>query len=151
MSLSQASRLILIIAILTALSSNVLAVFYVPKNITDQINSTLMRYWWKGSVNNKGICWTKRTTLELPKGLGGIGLRNIDTYNKAFLANQAFRIHNTPSLLISRVMKAAYKKSPIEAALSKDIHYKASWGFKGLCKSVQEASKGIGRVIHMAM
>ncbi|XP_056698571.1 uncharacterized protein [Spinacia oleracea] len=148
LSLSQAVRLVLINAILAALSSNVLAVFKVPKKITVQINAALMRYWWMGSANNRGIRWTKRTILELPKGLGGVGLRNVETYNKASLAKQAFRIQNTPSLLISRVMKAAYKNSPVEAILNKDIHCRASWGFRGLCKSVQEISTSVGRVIH---
>ncbi|XP_056688409.1 uncharacterized protein [Spinacia oleracea] len=151
LSLSQAGRLVLINGILAALSSNVLAVFKVPKKTSDQINATLMRYWWMGSANNRGICWTKRTILELPKGLGGVGLRNVETYNKAFLAKQAFRIHNTPSLLISRVMKAAYKNSPVEAILNKDIHCKASWGFRGLCKSKvsfknREVERGSGVV-----
>ncbi|XP_056690188.1 uncharacterized protein [Spinacia oleracea] len=107
-----------------------------------------MRFWWKGSANNKGICWTKRCKLEMPKGLGGVGLRNIDTYNKALLAKQAFRIHNNPSILLARVMKAAYKKSPVEAALNKDICNNASWGYKGLCKSIQEISNNVGRVIY---
>lgn len=99
LSLSQAGTLILINGILASLSSNVLALFYVPKKITNQINSALMRYWWKGSAHNKSIFWTKRTMLELPKGLGGVGLRNVDTYNKAFLAKQDFRIHNTPIII----------------------------------------------------
>lgn len=109
LSLSQLGRLILINVILVALCSNVLAVFLVPKRITKHINSSLMRYWWKGTAEVKGMCWTKRTALELPKGLGGICLRNIDFYNKAFLVKQAVRIHNSPSLLIFRVMRAAYK------------------------------------------
>ncbi|XP_021865633.2 uncharacterized protein [Spinacia oleracea] len=130
--LSQAGRLIFINFILAALCSSVLAVFRVPKKIADQINSKFMRFWWKGSSDDKGICWVKRDNLEIPKGMGGVGLRNIDKYNKALLVKQAIRIHNNLSLLIAQVFSAVYKKSPVEAGLTADIHHKASWGYRGL-------------------
>lgn len=146
--LSQAGRLIFINSILAALCSNILAVFRVPKKITDMIDSKLLRFWWKGSSDVKGICWTKRTVLELPKGMGGIGIHNLEKFNKALLVKQAVRIHNNPDLLISKMYQSVYKKSPVEAGLNSDIHYKATWGYRGLCKSVYEAGKGFGKVIY---
>lgn len=85
--------------------------------------------------------------MELPKGLGGIGLRNVGLYNKAFLVKQAMRIHNAPSSLLHKVMYGAYKNSPIEAALTDSIPRQASCGFRGMCKSVQAAKEGFGKAI----
>ncbi|XP_056691774.1 uncharacterized protein [Spinacia oleracea] len=145
--LSQAGRLLLINAILAAFCANVLAVFLIPKNITKQIDAILMHYWWKGVPNEKGICWVRRTKLEIPKGMGGIGLRNVESFNNALLVKQAFRIHNNPSLLLSKVMTSAYKRSPVEAAMTNNIHQKSSWGYRGLCMCVQKAKKGIGMTV----
>lgn len=83
----------------------------------------------------------------MPKGLRGIGLRNVELYNKAFLVKQAMRIHNEPSLLINKVMKGAYKCSSVEAALVENIPCQVSLGFRGMCKSVQAAKRGFGKVI----
>ncbi|XP_056691898.1 uncharacterized protein [Spinacia oleracea] len=113
LSLSQAGRLIFINSILAALCSNVLTVFRVPKKIADQINSKFMRFWWKGSSDDKAI-----------------------------------RIHNNPSLLIAQVFSVVYKKSPVEAGLTADIHHKASWGYRGLCKSVRDAENGFGKTVY---
>ncbi|XP_056690477.1 uncharacterized protein [Spinacia oleracea] len=91
LSLSPAGRLLLINGILASLCSNVLAVFLVPKLISKKINSLLMWYWWRTSSMHMGICWVKRAKLEVPKGMGGIGLRNIVMFNQALLVKQAIR------------------------------------------------------------
>lgn len=57
------------------------------------------------------------------------------------------RIHNNSSLLISRVFESIYRKSPVAAGLSSEIHHKASWGYRGLCKSVKDSESGFGRTI----
>lgn len=146
-SLSPAGRLILINGIMAALSSNILAVFLLPKSITKKLSSMLMHYWWKGSEKIKGICWVKRSTLNMPKGMGGIGLRNMEFYNKALLVKQALRIHQNPQLLVAIVMFSAYKRSSLEAGLTDSIHPRASWGFRGLARSIHSMKDGFGKVI----
>ncbi|XP_056698409.1 uncharacterized protein [Spinacia oleracea] len=148
--LSQDGRLLLINAILAALSANMLSVFMVPKKITRKIDSLLMHYWWSGSSDKRSICWIKRKTLELPKGMGGgggVGLRSVEKYNKALLVKQAFRVHNSPNLLLSKVMNAAYKRSPIEAAINNSIQSNASWGYRCLGKCSSMIKHGLGKAI----
>lgn len=121
----------------------------VPKKITKKIDSILVHYWWKDSCERRSLCWTKRTKLELPKGLGGVGLRSVESFNRALLVKQAFRIHNSPMLLLSKVMTATHKRSPIEVALNNNIQSNASWGYKGLVKGTNFVKQGIGRAISM--
>ncbi|XP_021857652.1 uncharacterized protein [Spinacia oleracea] len=147
MHLSHAGRIILINSILAALCTNILAVFLLPKSITTRITLMLMHYWWKGTMEKRGVCWVKRAVLEKPKGMGGIGLRNLELYNKAFLMKQAVRIHQNPKLLVAQVMTSAYKKTPLEAGLENSVKQKTSWGFKGMVRSVQSMKEGFGKVI----
>lgn len=65
LALSLAGKIILINSILATLSVNVLSVFMLPKNIANKMYSMLMQFWWKIKKDNKGICWTKRTVLEI--------------------------------------------------------------------------------------
>lgn len=69
------------------------------------MSSLLMQYWWKNNSVSKGVCWVKRSTLEAPKGMGGIDLRNIEFYNKALLVKQAIRIQLTQTSLFLLFLK----------------------------------------------
>lgn len=85
--------------------------------------------------------------MEKPKGMGGIGLRNIEYYNKAFLTKKALRIHHNPNLLIAKVMSSAYKKTPVEAGMESTIKSNTSWGYKGMVRSVQAMKSGFRKII----
>ena len=42
------------------------------------------------------------------KGAGGLGLRDVQCYNDAFLAKLSWRLLNNPSCLLSRILKGKY-------------------------------------------
>lgn len=46
--------------------------------------------------------------IHLPKGMGGLGIRQINVFNQALLVKNAWRIFHHPQLLISRLMRARY-------------------------------------------
>ncbi|XP_056692909.1 uncharacterized protein [Spinacia oleracea] len=147
LALSQAGRLLLTNGILAALCANVLSVFLAPTLVKKKIDSILCRYWWKGSSETKGICWRKRSLLEIPKERGGVGLRSVLRFNTALLVKYAHRIHNNNELLISKVYNAKYKGTPVEHGISGKQCNTASWGFKGLVRSVAKCREGFGKVI----
>ncbi|XP_048493149.1 uncharacterized protein LOC125493701 [Beta vulgaris subsp. vulgaris] len=147
LSLSLAGRVILINSVLSMLSLNILSVFLIPKLTADKLNSIFARFLWAGSRATKPIFWKGRTSLELPKGSGGLGIRNVHLFNKALLAKQAVRIHHASNSLIAQVYHAKYKTSPVNFSLNKFKLSRATWGFQGLCRAVQDCQEGFVKII----
>ena len=129
------------------LSLNILSVFLIPKATADKLNSIFARFLWAGSRETKPIYWKSKATLELPKGGGGLGIRNVHLFNKALLAKQAVRIHNSTQSLISQVYCAKYKNSPVNMVLQKIKLGRVSWGFRGLCRLIQDCFEGFVKLI----
>ena len=85
-----------------------MGIFKIPKTLCDTINSTLAKYWWGHTNEERKIHWINWAKLCTPKQKGGMGFRDIQAFNLALLAKQAWRlIHNTHSLFY-KVHKARY-------------------------------------------
>ena len=56
------------------------------------------------------IGWEK---LSKVKQSGGLGFRDLESFNQAFLAKQLWRILTRPNLLVSKILKARYFKGTL--------------------------------------
>nr|CCA66020.1 hypothetical protein [Beta vulgaris subsp. vulgaris] len=142
LTLSHAGRVIFINNILSMLSLNILSVFLIPKSTADKINAIFARFLWANPNSPSPIFWKSRKIIEMPKGGGGLGIRNVHLFNKALLAKQAIRIHNSRQSLISQVLLAKYKASPVDIVLRNRNLGRVSWGMRGLCRAVQDCRAG---------
>ena len=91
--------------------------FLNPKKIADNINRIFARFVWRSNKDKHPIFWRRREIIELPRAMGGLGIRNVRAFNIALLAKQVVRLHERKDLLISKVVSTKYKGTPFELGL----------------------------------
>ncbi|XP_019098364.1 PREDICTED: uncharacterized protein LOC109131652, partial [Camelina sativa] len=103
--------------------------FKLPKSVTSDLESLLMNFWWERNSNKRGIPWIAWNKLKLSKKEGGLGFRDLEKFNDALLAKQAWRLIQHPNSLFAKVMKAHYYKDDpvLDAKPRKNQSY--GWSF----------------------
>ena len=128
--ITKARREILIKTIAQAIPTYSMNLFKIPQVVGDSINSTLAKYWWGQTKDERKIHWINWKKLCSPKKKGGMGFRDIHAFNLAMLAKQAWKLmHHTHSLFY-RVYKARYFSSC--SFLEAKLGYKPSYVWQSL-------------------
>ena len=106
--ISKVRREILIKTVAHVIPTYSMGILKIPKTLCDTIKSTLEKYQWRQIKAEKKIHWINWKKLCTPKGRGGMDFRDVQAFNCAMLAKQAWRlIHNTHSLFY-RIYKSMY-------------------------------------------
>ncbi|XP_021764901.1 uncharacterized protein LOC110729476 [Chenopodium quinoa] len=140
MGLSSAAKLVIINSVMVASFNHVLSVFHVPSSICSKVDNLLARFWWKSDQHSRGLALRSKSLLHLPKGMGGLGIRSLSSFNSVLLARQCWRIHHHPQLLISRLLTTKYPS--LRLFQTRRIPG-ASWGCQGLLKGLSVLSEGL--------
>lgn len=83
-------------------------------SLCKKIQTVMTRFWWDGTDGKKKIFWVSWTNLTKPKASGGLGFRDIETFNQALLAKLVWRMLHAPSCLLARDLSGKYfHKSPL--------------------------------------
>lgn len=93
--------------VLSAIPTHASTCFELPMSLCKRIQSALTRFWWD-SADKKKICWIAWSKITLPKIMGDLGIRDIQLFNIALLAKQAWRLVSTPDCLLSRILLGKY-------------------------------------------
>ncbi|KAL0410640.1 UNVERIFIED_CONTAM: putative mitochondrial protein [Sesamum latifolium] len=67
----------------------------------------IANFWWHSGNANK-IHWLSWNKISKQKSQGGMGFRDLQSFNLAMLAKQLWRILTNPDSLLSRVLRARY-------------------------------------------
>lgn len=106
--LSKAGKLTMLKSVLTAQPTYPMSCFLLPVSLCKRIQSVLTRFWWDGPQGKKKMCWVSWDKLTQPKSSGGLGFRDIQLFNQAFLAKIAWRLITAPNCLLLRILMGKY-------------------------------------------
>jgi hypothetical protein len=84
------------------------------------------------------MSWDK---LSLPKKWGGLGYKDLHSFNLVMLAKQAWRLLSDPSSLCARVLKAKY--FPHTKVLQAEPIEGMSYTWRSILKGVQLLKEGV--------
>jgi hypothetical protein len=82
--------------------------FKLPKSWCYELQSFIAKFWWGQRESEHRIHWVKWMALCRPKHAGGIGFRDLHSFNLALLAKQGWRLLTNTSSLFYRVFKPKY-------------------------------------------
>lgn len=95
-------------AVATALPVSVMSCYKLPKTLCSTLTSVISNFWWNSVEHKRKIHWLSWDKMCLPKEHGGMGFKDLECMNQAFLAKQAWRIIHSDDCLMARVFKEKY-------------------------------------------
>ena len=85
-----------------------MSVFSIPKGVCKEIMDVIAQFWWGDDEEHRKMHWMAWWKLCISKSEGGMGFRNLYSFNLAMLAKQCWRLVTDPDSLVARVLKAKY-------------------------------------------
>lgn len=107
-----------------------MSVFKIPVSIFKAIEQKIASFWWKTNEKKEGIHWKRWDILKRRKDRGGMGFRDLISFNKAMLGKQAWRLAQQPSSLWGRLFKGLYYPHTDFWHAAKGL--RPSWGWRSL-------------------
>ncbi|KAM1174400.1 hypothetical protein ACFX19_027537 [Malus domestica] len=84
--LSQAGKEVLVKAVAMALPNFAMSCFKLPIGVCRDVEKAVRSYWWRGNDQKMGCHWISWDRLMKQKLAGGLGFKDIQCFNLAFLA-----------------------------------------------------------------
>jgi hypothetical protein len=109
--MSSGAKDILIKSILQSVSTYAMGVFKFPAGLIGDLERIIRDFWWGDEVNKRKMHWHSWDKVTRPKAYGGTGFRDLQMFNQALLARQAWRLIDSPDSLCARLLKARYYPS----------------------------------------
>lgn len=112
-------------AVAQAVPAYAMSIFKLPLGLCEDMQKAIAGFWWGSSRNHRSIHRFKWERMCLAKKRGGLGFRDLSSFNQALVAKQSWRIIQAPESLIARVMKARYFRHSdiMEAQISSNPSY----------------------------
>ena len=143
--LSRAGKMVMLPTVLSAMPSHAMSCFKLPFTLCAQIQSLLTRFWWDRSHEKRKMSWISWKKMAKPKNHGGLGFKDIATFNDALLANLSWRILKNPSCLLARCLTGKYCKE--ENLLSVQASNASSYGWKGVLTGRDLLANNLGWIV----
>lgn len=110
--ISFGGRICLIQSVLSALPLFYLSFFRVPPCVVKVCNRLMRDFLWGTSDGGRRIAWVKWIDICQPKNVGGLGIKDIDLFNRSLLGKWLWRWRTEKNALWCRVINAKYEADP---------------------------------------
>ena len=101
--LSPAGKEVLLKAVALALPTYTMSCFLLPKTLCKKIVALMADFWWENNKDSRGMHWKTWSHMSKPKEKEGLGFKDLEDFNVAFLGKQLWRLITHPNSLLSRV------------------------------------------------
>ena len=132
-------------SVLAAMPTYAMTCFKLPKSLCKQIQAVLTRFWWDMKPEVRKLCWVSWGKLTIPKSAGGLGFRDIETFNDALLTKHTWRLLKDPSSLLGQTLLNKYCREG--NLLDCYAPNSASHGWRGILAGRDIIKKGMGWVV----
>uniref|UniRef100_A0A8I7B954 Reverse transcriptase domain-containing protein n=1 Tax=Hordeum vulgare subsp. vulgare TaxID=112509 RepID=A0A8I7B954_HORVV len=139
--LSKAGKEILIKACAQAIPTFAMSVFDITKGLCEQISPMVGRYFWAHQDKENKIHWLSWERLTMSKKEGGLGYKDLHTFNLAMLAKKGWRMLNCSDSLCARVLKAKYFQTM--DILSAEPKEGMSYTWRSILKGLEVLKAGV--------
>jgi len=106
--LSFGGRVTLIQSVLNSIPIYFLSIFRIPKKVEDKLVGLQQRFLWGGGPDNNKIAWIKWDKVCLPKEKGGLGEKDISTFNLALLGKWRWNLFQQEGHLWAKLLESKY-------------------------------------------
>ncbi|XP_075654773.1 putative mitochondrial protein AtMg00310 [Castanea sativa] len=115
----------LIKAVAQTIPTYTMRVFLLPMKLCDELNALCAWFWYGLIREERKIHWKSWSVLTQSKKVGGMGFRDLRSFNLAILAKQGWRLLQNQESLVYQCFKARYFPhcSLLEAADSPNNSY----------------------------
>ena len=106
--LSKAGKEVLIKAVAQYIPTYSMGVFQLPKKLCEELDAMCTKFWWGQVGEERKIHWKSWNKLTKAKKVGGMGFRDLASFNPAMLAKQGWRLIQQQDSLMFKCFKARY-------------------------------------------
>ncbi|GJS07198.1 RNA-directed DNA polymerase, eukaryota, reverse transcriptase zinc-binding domain protein, partial [Tanacetum coccineum] len=130
--LSYAGRLQLVASVLESIHVYWATVFLLPQAIIDEINSLLKGFLWNQDEKANGKAKVAWKNLCKPKCQGGLGLKNLNIWNKALISKHLWHVAMEKDSLWVKWINTYKLKGKSIWEVNEDVN--DSWGWRNILR-----------------
>jgi hypothetical protein len=106
--LSYGGRLTLINSVLASLPLYFFSFYKAPVGVIKQLNRIQRNFIWGGGTEDKRLCWVKWDQICRPKDEGGLGVKNLETFNRSLLSKWKWRFIQEGEAIWANLLQFRY-------------------------------------------